>query len=50
MGDDGQSEKVILQWRKAETRIPSLNDGDLRPDQVATIARRFGSVSRTSST
>lgn len=38
--------KVLFNLRKAQRTINVLNEGDMRPDQVKVIARRFG-VSET---
>jgi RNA polymerase sigma-32 factor len=42
MGPTANQKKLFFNLRKAKTRISALDDGDLRPDQVVTIARRLG--------
>jgi RNA polymerase sigma-32 factor len=42
MGTTANQKKLFFNLRKAKTRISALDDGDLRPDQVALIARRLG--------
>jgi len=42
MGTTANQKKLFFNLRKAKTRISALDEGDLRPDQVATIARRLG--------
>ncbi len=41
-GTTANQKKLFFNLRKAKTRISALDDGDLRPDQVVTIARRLG--------
>jgi RNA polymerase sigma-32 factor len=42
MGTTASQKKLFFNLRKAKSQISALDDGDLRPDQVATIARRLG--------
>ncbi|QLP97310.1 MAG: RNA polymerase sigma factor RpoH [Rhodoblastus sp.] len=42
MGTTASQKKLFFNLRKAKSQISALEDGDLRPDQVATIARRLG--------
>jgi RNA polymerase sigma-32 factor len=42
MGTTGSQKKLFFNLRKAKSRISALDDGDLRADQVATIATRLG--------
>jgi RNA polymerase sigma-32 factor len=42
MGTTANQKKLFFNLRKAKARISALDEGDLRPDQVATIARRLG--------
>jgi len=42
MGTTANQKKLFFNLRKAKSRIAALNDGDLRPDQVALIAKRLG--------
>jgi RNA polymerase sigma-32 factor len=42
MGTTANQKKLFFNLRKAKSRISALEDGDMRPDQVATIARRLG--------
>jgi RNA polymerase sigma-32 factor len=46
MGTTASQKKLFFNLRKAKSQISALDDGDLRPDQVATIATRLG-VSET---
>jgi len=42
MGTTASQKKLFFNLRKAKSRISALDDGDLRDDQVATIAKRLG--------
>ncbi|MGO8801044.1 MAG: RNA polymerase sigma factor RpoH [Roseiarcus sp.] len=42
MGTTASQKKLFFNLRKAKSRISALEEGDLRPDQVATIATRLG--------
>src|SRR5271163_4060987 len=42
MGTTASQKKLFFNLRKAKSRICALDDGDLRADQVATIAKRLG--------
>jgi len=42
MGTTANQKKLFFNLRKAKSRISALDEGDLRPDQVQTIARRLG--------
>jgi len=42
MGTTASQKKLFFNLRKAKSRISALDEGDLRADQVATIARRLG--------
>src|SRR5262250_1065065 len=42
MGTTANQKKLFFNLRKAKSKISALEDGDLRPDQVQTIARRLG--------
>ncbi len=42
MGTTANQKKLFFNLRKAKSKISALNEGDLRPDQVATIAKRLG--------
>ena len=42
MGTTANQKKLFFNLRKAKSKINALDDGDLRPDQVATIATRLG--------
>jgi RNA polymerase sigma-32 factor len=46
MGTTASQKKLFFNLRKAKSQISALDDGDLRPDQVKTIATRLG-VSET---
>ncbi|MDE2017191.1 MAG: RNA polymerase factor sigma-32, partial [Hyphomicrobiales bacterium] len=41
MGTTASQKKLFFNLRKAKSQISALDDGDLRPDQVATIARKL---------
>jgi RNA polymerase sigma-32 factor len=42
MGTTANQKKLFFNLRKAKSKISALQDGDLRPDQVAQIAKRLG--------
>ena len=42
MGTTANQKKLFFNLRKAKGRISALDEGDLRPDQVKTIATRLG--------
>ncbi len=42
MGTTANQKKLFFNLRKMKSRIQALNDGDLRPDQVAHIAEKLG--------
>jgi RNA polymerase sigma-32 factor len=42
MGTTASQKKLFFNLRRAKSRISALDDGDMRPDQVKTIARRLG--------
>ena len=42
MGTTASQKKLFFNLRKAKSRISALDDGDLRDDQVTTIATRLG--------
>jgi RNA polymerase sigma-32 factor len=42
MGTTANQKKLFFNLRKAKSKISALQDGDLRPDQVAIIAKRLG--------
>ncbi len=42
MGTTANQKKLFFNLRKAKTKISILEEGDMRPDQVKTIARRLG--------
>ncbi len=42
MGTTASQKKLFFNLRKAKSRISALDEGDLRDDQVATIAKRLG--------
>jgi RNA polymerase sigma-32 factor len=42
MGTTAAQKKLFFNLRRAKSQLQALDDGDLRPDQVKTIARRFG--------
>src|ERR687883_340684 len=42
MGTTANQKKLFFNLRKAKSKISALNEGDLRPDQVKTIAQRLG--------
>jgi RNA polymerase sigma-32 factor len=42
MGTTANQKKLFFNLRKAKSQISALEDGDLRPDQVAVIAHKLG--------
>jgi len=42
MGTTANQKKLFFNLRKAKSKISALDEGDLRPDQVAIIAKRLG--------
>src|SRR6266403_3398905 len=42
MGTTATQKKLFFNLRKAKSKISALDEGDMRPDQVKTIARRLG--------
>lgn len=42
MGTTANQKKLFFNLRKAKSQISALDEGDLRPDQVQTIATRLG--------
>src|SRR5213595_4296596 len=42
MGTTANQKKVFFNLRKAKSKISALDEGDLRPDQVRSIAKRLG--------
>ncbi len=42
MGTTANQKKLFFNLRKAKSKISALDEGDMRPDQVATIAKRLG--------
>ncbi|HLJ71131.1 MAG TPA: RNA polymerase sigma factor RpoH [Roseiarcus sp.] len=42
MGTTASQKKLFFNLRKAKSRISALDEGDLKPDQVAQIAHRLG--------
>ncbi len=42
MGTTANQKKLFFNLRKAKSKISALNDGDLKPDQVAQIAKTLG--------
>jgi RNA polymerase sigma-32 factor len=42
MGTTAAQKKLFFNLRRAKSQLQALDEGDLRPDQVQTIARRFG--------
>src|SRR5512132_1251222 len=42
MGTTAAQKKLFFNLRRAKSQLQALDDGDLRPDQVQTIARKFG--------
>jgi RNA polymerase sigma-32 factor len=42
MGTTANQKKLFFNLRRAKSRISALDEGDLRPDQLKTIANKFG--------
>jgi RNA polymerase sigma-32 factor len=42
MGTTANQKKLFFKLRQAKSKISALNEGDLRPDQVRTIAQHLG--------
>jgi RNA polymerase sigma-32 factor len=42
MGTTANQKKLFFNLRKAKSKISALSEGDLRPEQVSTIAKRLG--------
>jgi RNA polymerase sigma-32 factor len=42
MGTTANQKKLFFNLRKAKSKISALGEGDMRPDQVAAIAKRLG--------
>jgi RNA polymerase sigma-32 factor len=42
MGTTANQKKLFFNLRKAKSKISVLDEGDMRPDQVETIANRLG--------
>src|SRR5438128_1193947 len=42
MGTTANQKKLFFNLRKAKSKISALQEGDLRPEQVQTIAKRLG--------
>src|SRR3979411_2832979 len=42
LGTTASQKKLFFNLRRAKSQISALDDGDMRPDQVKTIARRLG--------
>jgi RNA polymerase sigma-32 factor len=42
MGTTASQKKLFFNLRRAKSQISALDEGDMRPDQVKTIARRLG--------
>ena len=42
MGTTANQKKLFFNLRKAKSKISALQEGDMRPDQVAVIAKRLG--------
>jgi RNA polymerase sigma-32 factor len=42
MGTTAAQKKLFFNLRRAKSQLQALDDGDLRPDQVKTIAHKFG--------
>jgi RNA polymerase sigma-32 factor len=40
-GEDGNQKRLFVNLRKVKGKIQALDDGDLRPDQIAEIATRL---------
>src|SRR6202158_4382960 len=48
MGTTAAQKKLFFNLRRAKSQLQALDEGDLRPDQVKTIAHRFGVARATS--
>jgi RNA polymerase sigma-32 factor len=46
LGTTANQKKLFFNLRKAKSRISAIEEGDLRPDQVAVIAERLGVTER----
>ena len=46
LGTAASHKKLFFNLRKAKSRIPALDEGDMRPDQVKLIAKRLGVTER----
>jgi len=46
MGTTANQKKLFFNLRKAKSKISALDEGDMRPDQVQTIAKRLGVTER----
>src|SRR5215203_3868572 len=46
MGTTANQKKLFFNLRKAKSKISAIEEGDLRPDQVAVIAKRLGVTER----
>src|SRR5512147_1600734 len=46
MGTTANQKKLFFNLRKAKSKISALDEGDMRPDQVALIAKRLGVTER----
>ncbi|MFA5901725.1 MAG: RNA polymerase factor sigma-32, partial [Hyphomicrobium sp.] len=42
MGTTAAQKKLFFNLRRAKSQLQALDEGDLRPDQVKTIAKKFG--------
>lgn len=42
MGTTAAQKKLFFNLRRAKSQLQALDEGDLRPDQVETIAKKFG--------
>jgi len=42
MGTTANQKKLFFNLRKAKSKISALDEGDMRPDQIKTIAKRLG--------
>jgi RNA polymerase sigma-32 factor len=42
MGTTANQKKLFFNLRKAKSKISALSEGDMRPDQVAIVAKRLG--------
>jgi RNA polymerase sigma-32 factor len=41
-GNERGPEETVLKLRRTKTEISALEDGDLRPEHIAMIAKRLG--------